>query len=322
MCKEKLSGSYSPASDWGGGANFRAAAHPLLTVFTPSYNRAHTLPRLYRSLCAQKNKCFEWVIVDDGSTDDTAALVQSWSTDSPFPIRYKRQANLGMVAAHNTAFDMASGEILVCIDSDDFLTDDAVSIIADAYAKIREDQTLAGIVGLDVSMDGSVIGDSFPPSISTATFAEIRFQHKIRGDKKYVFRRSAINEVGRYPSVIGEKFPAVSFLYRKIDRRYRLKVINAPLCIVDYQQDGNTSQKLKLYMRNPNAFMLFRELTMDEPFDAKEKIVSAIHYVASAVFARKLAPAINGRHGGLALMVLPLGLMLYFYILVITRWRR
>lgn len=101
----------------------------LLTIFTPTYNRINELERLYSSLISQTDFRFEWLIVDDGSTDDTENMVVSWLDTSPFPIRYIKQPNSGKHVAHNLGATEASGEYFICVNSDDWLEPNAVETI-------------------------------------------------------------------------------------------------------------------------------------------------------------------------------------------------
>ena len=129
-----------------------------LTVFTPAYNRAHTLPRTYESLCQQKCKDFIWLIVDDGSQDNTAELVRLWQArDNGFEIRYIYKENGGMHTAHNTAYEHIDTELNTCIDSDDKLAPDAVEKILRKWDQVK-DQGYAGIIGLDADFEGKIIG--------------------------------------------------------------------------------------------------------------------------------------------------------------------
>ena len=136
-----------------------------LTVFTPAYNRAHTLPRLYASLLAQKSKDFLWLIIDDGSTDNTAEVVQCWQkNDNGFEIRYIYKENGGMHTAHNTAYENIDTELNVCIDSDDKLAFDAVEKILNKWSSVK-DKGYAGIIGLDSDFGGNIIGKAFPDDL-------------------------------------------------------------------------------------------------------------------------------------------------------------
>ena len=137
-------------------------AEPILTVFTPAYNRAHTLPRTYESLCRQNCKDFIWLIVDDGSTDNTAELVRDWQCrDNGFEIQYIYKENGGMHTTHNVAYANIHTELNTCIDSDDMLADGAVEKILRKWAEVKG-KGYAGIVGLDADFEGKIIGKGFP----------------------------------------------------------------------------------------------------------------------------------------------------------------
>ena len=130
---------------------------PFLTVFTPAYNRAYTLPRTYESMKQQKNTDFIWLIVDDGSSDNTAELVKQWQAENNgFEIRYIYKENGGMHTAHNTAYENIHTELNTCIDSDDKLAPGAVRTILDKWEQVR-DMGYAGIIALDSDFDGNVI---------------------------------------------------------------------------------------------------------------------------------------------------------------------
>ncbi len=137
-----------------------------LTVFTPAYNRAHTIGRTYDSLLRQTCKDFEWLVIDDGSSDNTKELVEGWIKDNRIPIRYIYQENQGMHGAHNTAYKNINTELNTCIDSDDFMPDDAVELIISFWSQFGSEE-VAGMVGLDQYSNGEIIGDKFASSRTT-----------------------------------------------------------------------------------------------------------------------------------------------------------
>ena len=130
-----------------------------LTVFTPSYNRAYTLHKCYESLLRQTSKDFTWLIVDDGSSDNTKELVDSWINENKIEINYIYQENQGMHGAHNTAYKNIKTELNVCIDSDDYMPNDAVEKIKETWEKIKDNEKISGIAGLDAYKNGDIIGD-------------------------------------------------------------------------------------------------------------------------------------------------------------------
>ena len=150
----------------------------FITVFTPAYNRAYCLHRVYESLIKQTNQNFVWLIVDDGSTDNTKALVQQWVQERKLDIRYIYKANGGMHTAHNTAYKNIDTELNVCIDSDDFMPVDAIQNIYENWKKIKNDDSIAGLVGLDESIDGDLIGSRFKKEHEAISLSNFYFLYQ------------------------------------------------------------------------------------------------------------------------------------------------
>ena len=160
-----------------------------LTVFTPAYNRAHTIGRTYKSLCSQKCKDFVWLIVDDGSTDNTAELVKDWiSKDNGFEIQYIYKENGGMHTAHNVAYRNIHTELNTCIDSDDALSENAVEKIINKWNQVKS-RGYAGIIALDANMNtGKVIGKGFPKDMTETTLSGY-YASGGSGDKKLIYKQ-------------------------------------------------------------------------------------------------------------------------------------
>ena len=260
-------------------------AEPIkLTVFTPAYNRAHTLSRTYESMLAQNCKDFIWLIVDDGSEDNTADLVKDWqSRDNGFEIRYIYKANGGMHTAHNTAYEHIDTELNTCIDSDDKLAPGAVEKILKKWAQVK-DLGCAGIIGLDADFDGNVIGRGFPEEM-TETSVIGYYAAGGSGDKKLVYRTDIINQYPPYPVFKGEKYVALSYKYRLIDQTYNMAVLDEILCNVEYQPDGSTGTMWKQYLKNPKGWMFWRKVQMQYPESAKRLVINCIHYCSSCFLA-------------------------------------
>ncbi|MCF2652706.1 glycosyltransferase family 2 protein [Anaeromassilibacillus senegalensis] len=255
-----------------------------LTVFTPAYNRAHTLPRTYASLLAQKCRDFVWLIVDDGSSDDTAELVRGWQNlDNGFEIRYIYQENGGMHIAHNTAYAHINTELNICIDSDDCLAADAVEKILTKWRQVR-DCGYAGIIGLDADLEGRLIGKGFPVGMTETTLMGY-YAAGGYGDKKLVYRTDVINRYPPYPVFEGERYVALAYKYRLIDQDYKLAVLNEVLCNVEYQADGHSTGMWKEYVRSPKGFAFWRKVCMQYPESKKRLVADCIHYVSSSLIA-------------------------------------
>lgn len=256
-----------------------------LTIFTPAYNRAHTLPRTYESLCQQDCKDFIWLIVDDGSSDNTSELVKEWQAkDNGFEIRYIYKENGGMHTAHNVAYENIYTELNICIDSDDKLAYDAVNKILEKWEQVR-DKGYAGLIGLDADFEGNIIGKGFPEGMTDTTVIGY-YSTGGFGDKKLVYRTDIIKKYPEYPVFEGEKYVALSYKYRLIDQDYKLAIINDVLCNVEYQADGHSTVMWKEYLRSPKGFAFWRKVCMQYPESKKRLIIDCIHYCSSSIIAK------------------------------------
>lgn len=259
---------------------------PFLTVFTPAYNRAYTLPRTYESMKQQKNTDFIWLIVDDGSSDNTAELVKQWQSEqNGFEIRYIYKENGGMHTAHNTAYDLIDTELNTCIDSDDALAPDAVQIIFEAWEQVK-DRGYAGLLGLDAEFSGEVIGTGFPEGLTETTLGGY-YRNGGRGDKKLILRTDVVRQYPSYPIYEGERFVPLGSLYTMIDRDYLLSVLDAVVCLVEYMPDGSTHNMIRQYFRNPNGFRYGRLVSLTESQTMKRKLTIYVHYAAESILAGK-----------------------------------
>ena len=255
-----------------------------LTIFTPAYNRAHTIAQTYESLCRQTCKDFEWLVIDDGSTDNTHHLIEGWMAENRIPIRYVFQKNQGMHGAHNTAYKNIHTELNTCIDSDDWMPDDAVEKIVSFWKKNGSDK-YAGIIGLDMTKEGVIIGTPFSKdTISTTLMGFYRKGGK--GDKKLVYRTDVVKKYPPYPLFEGEKYVGLSYLYMLIDQDYELLTLNHPLVIVEYQQDGSSLNMFRQYWNNPQGFAFLRREYMPYAQGIKERMQVCIHYVSSSIMLK------------------------------------
>ncbi|MBR1675822.1 MAG: glycosyltransferase [Clostridia bacterium] len=291
---------------------------PLITIFTPAYNRAHTLQRTYESLLKQDCKDFVWLIVDDGSTDNTAVLVNEWQQqDNGFEIRYVYKENGGMHTAHNTAYENIDTELNVCIDSDDMLAEGAVRKILNKWAEVK-DKGYAGIIGLDADFNGQIIGTEFESNLSETTVIGF-YASGGQGDKKLVYRTDIIKAYPPYPTFEGEKYVALAYKYRLIDQDYKLAVLNEVLCNVEYQADGSSNNMYKQYIRNPKGFAFWRKICMQYPTSKKRMIVDCIHYISSSIISKNKHYIAESPKKFLAFILTPFGALLTLYIKIKAR---
>lgn len=286
---------------------------PTLTVFTPTYNRAYTLHLCYESLKRQTCKDFLWMIIDDGSTDNTKELVESWITEGSVPIQYYYQENQGMHGAHNAAYERIETELNVCIDSDDYMPDDAVEKIIGFWKK-RGSEEYAGIVGLDADFKGNIIGTKMPENLESSTLSDLYGRYKVKGDKKLVYRTDLVKKTPPYPIFFGEKYCPLSYKYILIDQESPLLVMNDVLVHVEYLADGSSLNMINQYKRNPRGFSFFRKVAMKYAPSYKDRFRESIHYVSSNLLIKNKNFLRESPRRMTTLFSIPIGFLLFIYI--------
>ncbi|SDN21771.1 glycosyltransferase family 2 protein [Alkalicoccus daliensis] len=283
-----------------------------LTIFTPTYNRAYCLHRCYESLCRQTTKDFIWMIIDDGSEDNTNLLVSDWITENKIKIKYLYQPNQGMHGAHNTAYENISTELNVCLDSDDFFTDSAVETIL-TFWKNESSEKVSGIVCLNENLKGDVIGTRLP-AIKAATLYNLYHKHKVRGDKKLIYR-SELTKQFRYPLFHNERYVGLDYKYLKIDEKFPLLILNQVVCCVDYQLDGSSHNMFHQYRRNPRGFAFYRKELMQLSYATVTfKFRQAVHFVSSSLLMKNKKFLKETPEKILTIAALPAGMLLTSYI--------
>ena len=286
---------------------------PQITVFTPTYNRAHSLHLCYESLVKQKNKNFIWLIVDDGSTDNTGMLVKEWMKEqNGFEIRYIYKINGGMHTAHNVAYENIDTELNMCIDSDDYIADDAIDKILTFWKKNGSDK-YAGIIGLDATFDNQIIGTKFDDALKTTTLTDY-YASGGRGDKKLVYRTEVIKKYPPYPEFEGEKYVGLAYKYMLCDQNYKLLVLNEILCNVEYQEDGSSMNMYRQYLNNPKGFAFYRKVAMVCQPQLKRRFVECIHYVSSSILIPNPMFLKESPKKIMTIFAIPFGIALTFYI--------
>lgn len=289
-----------------------AIKEPTITVFTPAYNRAYTLNLCYESMLRQTSKDFKWLIVDDGSTDNTRELVNSWmKIDNGFDIEYIYKENGGMHTAHNVAYENINTELNMCIDSDDYLTDDAIEKILNFW-KVNKSEKYGGIIALDIFRNGEVIGKMLPNKKSIAYNDYYEFGGK--GDKKVIYRTDVMKKYPPYPEYKDEKFVGLCYKYLLADQEYPLLILNEPVCVVEYLEDGSTNNILKQFINNPKGYIFLRKERMKYCKTIKWKFKSCVHYVSSNIMIRNKNFIQESPKKLMTILSIPFGVVLYFYI--------
>lgn len=288
----------------------------LLTIFTPTYNRIDLLGRCYDYLKKQTSDNFQWLIVDDGSTDNTEQVVSEWiKGKNSFEIKYVKKENGGLHTAYNVAVENMDTELCMCIDSDDYPSENSVELIEKCWNARDKSKEYAGIIGLDYKTNGELVGghiDKFD-EINLVDWTMEKYPVE-KGDKKLVVRVDLYKSVFPMKKYEGEKNYNPNYVNIKIgfDRNYI--ALDRCLCYVDYQDDGMTNSMLWQYYNSPNSFRDIRLLYLSFPnAPLKFKIKHTIHYISSSILAkRSIFPDANNKI--LTCFCLPFGFVLSKYV--------
>lgn len=203
---------------------------PLFTVYTPTYNRAHTLHRVFESLQAQTLRDFEWLVVDDGSTDNTAELMRRFGAEATFPVRYLQEPHRGAHHVHNVSLRESQGEFWVKLDSDDACVPQALAQLLHHWENIPADQrhAFSGVTGLCKDQSGYLVGLEFPQNPLDCTAAELEYLHKVHGEKWGFLRLDVVRRFP-YPEDVSGNFIPESYIWCQVSREYKTRHINEPL---------------------------------------------------------------------------------------------
>ena len=212
---------------------------PGVTVFTPTFNRADKLERAFLSLQAQIYRNFEWLIVDDGSTDETEKIIRDLSAKATFPTRNFRQNNSGKHIAFNRAVQEARGELFLCLDSDDECLPDALEKLVSCWQSIPESDQgkFAGVTGLCIDQNGDLVGTKYPKDILDSDSMEIRYRYRVKGEK-WGFLRTAVLAQFPFPTELRKTCLPESVVWNAIARRYKTRFINEALRVYWIEGDS------------------------------------------------------------------------------------
>ena len=249
----------------------------MITVLTPTYNRASLLINLYQSLTKQDFDDFEWVIVDDGSTDTTTDIVDKFIQERKIVITYIQQLNGGKHKALNRGVKEAKGELILIVDSDDSLPQNSLSIIQRYYLDIKDNPLIGGICGLMAHHDGTVIGKRNVSSPINISSIEMRYKYGFVGDVCEVFKIDVLREFP-FPELDNERFCPEDLVLNRIAKKFKLLFINDVIYLRDYLEGGLTSKIVKIRMQSPIASMMCYAEILQNDIPYIYKLKAAINY--------------------------------------------
>ncbi|MDQ3671858.1 MAG: glycosyltransferase family 2 protein [Actinomycetota bacterium] len=262
---------------------------PGITVLTPTYNRAHTLPRLHESLRAQSFSDFEWLIVDDGSEDDTETLVQSWIAAGDLEIRYQRQPNSGKHVAVNRGAELARAAYTTIVDSDDWLVSNSLERMLACWDGIEPERrpAFSGVVGLCAYENGRIIGDSYPTDPLDCDPVELSYLYRVTGDKHGTLRTDVLREFP-FPFEESRGYVAESLVWNRMALRYVERHVNEVFLVKEYQEGGLTSRALELMIRAAPANRQFflEEVRLPHKLARSKRVRSFANYIRFSFHSR------------------------------------
>ena len=283
-----------------------------LGIITTTFNRAYCIHNVYESLKRQENTDFMWLVVDDGSNDNTRELIEQFQNEGVVEIGYIYQENMGMHGARNTAYNYIKTEINIIIDSDDYLADNAVSYIIDFWNK-NKNAGIAGIIALNSDFQGKIIGTLLPENLTTCTVTDLFDKYKAKGDKKLIYRSDVAVQYP-YPIFEGEKFFPPSYKFRLIDMNYKMLLMNKVVCRVDYNESSMTFDKINQYRICAKGFAFFRNEMIKISKEPNYIIKETIHYIAESLLAGDNDFVRKSYKKLYTLLCLPVGISLYYYL--------
>ena len=251
----------------------------LITVFTPTYNRKKLLERLYHSLKRQTDQKFEWLIVDDGSTDDTKLFVDNIISESTFEIIYVYKKNDGKPSAHNKAVELCENDFILIVDSDDILTDNAIEVLNKKCEIIQSMDNVSGIIGNKglITNKEKVIGNKMP-DIEYASGLELYQKCGFKGETLRLYKTKILKEF-LFPLIENEKFIPENVVFDKIDQHYKMLVIHEILYLCEYQETGLSSNIYNVRKNNPIGYSLSLKSTAETGLSFKKKVGVTILYI-------------------------------------------
>lgn len=281
-----------------------------VTIFTPTYNRGYTLPQLYGSLIKQTIQDFEWIIVDDGSTDDTENVVRQFINEKVLKIEYYKVNNGGKHSAINVGVEKAKAPLFLIVDSDDWLASNAIERILYHYSYIKHDETFAGVVGLRAFGNGQRIGGEINFGILDCSYLELRYVRQIKGDMVEVFKTDILRQYA-FPVFQGEKFCPEALVWNRIGCTYKMRHFYEKIGFCEYLADGLTAKITRLRMKSPEASLLYYSELYRMPVPFWQKIKAAINYWRFSYNSKRNYLSKLSQIGWETLGLSPLGYILY-----------
>ena len=287
----------------------------MITILTPTYNRVYTLERLYNSLLNQTNKNLEWVIVDDGSTDNTMELVNKFISEKKIKINYYYKKNGGKHTAINYGVKKIKTDYVLILDSDDYLLDDCVDEVLNKWNKYSDNMMIGCLSFLKIYDNGKTVGKKYMENEVISNHIDFRYNRNLLGDMCEVFKTSVLKKYP-FPVFENERFLSEAIVWNKIALEYDTVYINYPIYVCEYLLDGLTTNSLRLRYQNPIGALENANMFLNKRFKFSIRIKNAILYDGFSLIAHKKIKLIlsNSNNKFLSFMLFPLGIVFYIWL--------
>ena len=292
-----------------------------ISVLTATYNREKLLDKLYASLLINSNSCpqieLEWLIMDDGSTDNTKTVCENYMLEKLIDVKYFYQENRGKMSAINSLVQKATGDLIIECDSDDYFTKDAFLIILQALSKCEDMRNIYALVFLKYDQDGKNMGNNFIKDDFHSTMFDLYFKEGITGEKALVFN-TKIRKNFKYELEKDEKFVTEARLHHKMDLQYEVACFNKPIIICEYKKDGYTKNINKQFTKSPYGYYEYFKEIFDQDMRGttlKKRMYVYKHYILFSILTKQEKPIKNVKGNLNKIMVA----LLYFPGMVMTK---
>ena len=285
----------------------------LLSIFTPTYNRRNKLEQLYRSLKNQIDDECEWIIVDDGSTDATEKVILQFCNESVCNIRYIKKENGGKHTAHNLAVDIAKGDYFMCLDSDDFLQDQAIIKLLKFINTCENNE---GIIAYKCEQSGKLLSDEFPLVDRIDNIYMLEKKYECRGEFTFVFPTHILRN-NKFPVYSGEKFITESVLYDRLE--LRMKLFPEIMEVCEYQEEGLSNNLNKIMKKNPAGYCLYFMQKIDMQNNLKKRIEMIGKYLSFCLLSGKKKTVYKGKYTSLVICCYPIGIIFWIYYKLVRK---
>lgn len=278
-----------------------------ITIFTPTYNRADRLYRVYDSLTKQNCYDFEWLIIDDGSSDNTEEVVSSFVKDTEIKVRYIKKENGGKHTAHNAAVDSAQGRYFMCLDSDDYLAEGSIEKLLNVLNRCSENE---GVISYKCDISGKLLSDKFPNTEAVSNTYELSQKYGCYGEFTLLYPTELLRK-NKFPVFENERFITECVLYDRLDNNMILLPEIIEIC--EYQQEGLSNNLNSVMQKNPAGYCLYFTQRIDMQNSLKNRIITAGKYNCFCILAGKNKSDYEGKYKKTVIFCKPIGILFWLY---------